>query len=156
MAPDQRQQEGLQKRAWRISERPAPNPIASIAASDYPDPMSAPSSSTFWSLIDRLHVPDDQALELVAYDGKLPTTGRRPRFKLSPEQERIVSTLVQMDNALATVGLDAGWLNRDDGSTGRTPLDLMRAGAMDEVLHSLTQAALRASLQPTPRPRRKR
>jgi hypothetical protein len=56
--------------------------------------MSAHSSSTFWSLIDRLHVPDDQALELVAYDGKLPTTGRRPRFKLSPEQERIVSTLV--------------------------------------------------------------
>jgi hypothetical protein len=57
--------------------------------------------------------------------------------------------LVEIDNALATAGLDSRWLNRDDGSTGRTPLDLMRAGAMDEVLHSLTQAALRASLQPT-------
>jgi hypothetical protein len=111
--------------------------------------MPSPSSTTFWSMIDRWQVPDDQALELVAYEGKLPTTGRRPRFKLSPEQERIVSTLVEIDNALATAGLDCRWLNRNDSSTGRTPLDLMRAGAMDEVLHSLTQAALRASLRPT-------
>jgi hypothetical protein len=92
----------------------------------------------------------------VAYDGKLPDAGRRPRFKLSPDQERIVSTLLEIDSALATAGLGAGWLNRDDSNMGRTPLDLMRAGAMDEVLHSLTQAAPRASLQPTPRSRRKR
>jgi hypothetical protein len=118
--------------------------------------MPSRSSSTFWSLIDRWHVPDAQALELVSYEGKLPDTGKRPRFKLSPDQERIVSTLVEIDNALTTAGLDASWLNRDDSSTGRTPLDLMRAGAMDEVLHSLTQAAFRASLQPLPRTRKKK
>ncbi len=117
--------------------------------------MPSPSSATFWSLIDRWSVPDDQALELVAYEGKLPTS-RRPRFKLSPEQERIVSTLVEIDNALGTAGLDATWLHRDDSSTGRTPLDLMRAGAMNDVLHSLTEAALRASLQPPPRSKKKR
>jgi hypothetical protein len=39
----------------------------------------------FWSLIDRWRVLDEQALELINYEGKLPTTGRRPRFRLSAE-----------------------------------------------------------------------
>jgi hypothetical protein len=37
--------------------------------------MSQPSSAAFWSLIDRWRVSDEQALELISYEGKLPTTG---------------------------------------------------------------------------------
>jgi hypothetical protein len=106
-----------------------------------------PTSATFWSLIDRWHVSDDQALELVGYDGKLQTSGTRPRFKLSPAQEQIVSTLIEIDNALAAAGINTAWLRKKDGSTGRTPLDLMRAGAMDKVLPLVTAAAFRASIR---------
>jgi hypothetical protein len=38
--------------------------------------MSSPSSATFRSLINRWHVSDEQALELISYEGKLPTTAR--------------------------------------------------------------------------------
>jgi hypothetical protein len=40
-------------------------------------------------------------MELVRYEGKLPTTERRPRFRLSTEQARIVATLLEVDSALA-------------------------------------------------------
>src|ERR1700722_8325368 len=39
--------------------------------------MPRPSSVTFWDLMDRWDVSDEQALELVGYEGKLPTTDRR-------------------------------------------------------------------------------
>jgi hypothetical protein len=109
--------------------------------------MPHPSSATFWDLMDRWDVADDQALELVGYDGKLPTTGRRPRFRLSTEQAGLVATLLEVDTALATAGLDPSWLHKRSGMGARSPLDLMRAGAMNEVLRSLTQAALLASVQ---------
>ncbi|WP_428491706.1 hypothetical protein [Rhodopila sp.] len=109
--------------------------------------MPQPSSTIFWSLIDRWGVPEDQALELVAYDGKLPTTGNRPRFKLSSEQTRIVATLAEIDTALAHAGMDPTWLRKRSRGAPRSPLDLMRAGAMDEVLRSLTQMAFKASLK---------
>jgi hypothetical protein len=95
----------------------------------------------------RWDVSDDQAMELVGYEGKLPTTDRRPRFRLSTEQVRIVATLLEVDSALATAGLDPSWLHKRSGKRSRSPLDLMRAGAMDEVLRSLTQTALLASMQ---------
>jgi hypothetical protein len=109
--------------------------------------MPQPSSTTFWDLMDRWDVPNDQALELVGYEGKLPTTDRRPRFKLSTEQARIVATLLEVDSALATAGLKPSWLHKRSGKRSRSPLDLMRAGATDEVLRSLTQTALLASVQ---------
>ena len=62
--------------------------------------MPRPSSVTFWDLMDRWDVSDDQAMELVGYEGKLPTTDRRPRFRLSTEQARIVATLSEVDSAL--------------------------------------------------------
>ena len=74
--------------------------------------MPQPSSTTFWDLMDRWDVPNDQALELVGYEGKLPTTDRRPRFKLSTEQARIVATLLEVDSALATAGLKPSWLHK--------------------------------------------
>jgi hypothetical protein len=109
--------------------------------------MSHPSNTTFWGLMDRWDVPNDQAMELVGYEGKLPTTERRPRFRLSPEEARIVATLLELDSDLATAGLDPSWLRKQSGMGSRSPLDLMRAGAMDEVLRSLTQATLLASVQ---------
>jgi hypothetical protein len=109
--------------------------------------MPRPSSVTFWDLMDRWDVSDDQAMELVGYEGKLPTTDRRPRFRLSTKQVRIVATLLEVDSALATAGLDPSWLHKRSGTGSRSPLDLMRAGAMDEVLRSLTQADLLASVQ---------
>jgi hypothetical protein len=109
--------------------------------------MPRPSSVTFWDLMDRWDVSDDQAMELVGYEGKLPTTDRRPRFRLSTEQARIVANLLEVDSTFATAGLDPSWLHKRSGKRSRSPLDLMRAGAMDEVLQSLTQAALLASVQ---------
>jgi hypothetical protein len=47
--------------------------------------MPHPSSATFWDLMDRWDVAGDQALELVGYQRKLPTTDWRPRFRLSTE-----------------------------------------------------------------------
>ena len=46
--------------------------------------MLHPSSATFWDLMDRWDVSDDQAMELVGYEGKLPrpigdlVSGSRP------------------------------------------------------------------------------
>src|ERR1700722_16033430 len=108
--------------------------------------MSPPSSANFWSLIDRWKVSDEQALELISYEGKLPTTGRRPRFRLSAGQARPVSTLLEVDSALATAGIDPAWLHRRSDDMLRSPLDLMRAGATEEVLRSLTWATLQASV----------
>jgi hypothetical protein len=108
--------------------------------------MPHSSSAAFWSLIDRWRVSDEQALELISYAGKLPTTGRRPRFRLSAEQARIVSTLLEVDSALAAAGIDPVWLQRRSDEMPRSPLDLMRAGAIDEVLRSLTHATLQASV----------
>jgi hypothetical protein len=108
--------------------------------------MSSPASTTFWSLIDRWRVSDEQALELISYEGKLPTTGRRPRFRLSAKQALTVSTMLEIDSALAAAGIDPAWLHRRSDQMPRSPLDLMRSGAMDEVLRSLTQATLQASV----------
>ena len=109
--------------------------------------MPRPSGATFWDLMDRWGVSNDQAMELVGYEGRLPVTDRRPRFKLSTEQAGIVATLLEIDSALTTAGLDPPWLHKRSGKRSRSPLDLMRTGAMDEVLRSLTQTALLASVQ---------
>jgi hypothetical protein len=114
--------------------------------------MPHPSSATFWALIDRWRVSDEQALELISYDGKL--TAGRPRFRLSAKQASIVSTLFEIDSALATAGIDPAWLHKLSDQMPRSPLDLMRAGAMDEVLRALTQATLQASVVRAVRPKR--
>jgi hypothetical protein len=95
-------------------------------------------------MIDRWRVSDEQALELVSYEGKLTTTGR-PRFRLSAKQISTVSTLFEIDSALAAAGMDQAWLHRPSDQMPRSPLDLMRAGAMDEVLRSLTPRLSRRS-----------
>ena len=81
-----------------------------------------------------------------SYQGKLPTTGRRPRFRLPAAQARNVSTLLEVDGALAAAGIDPAWLNRRSDEMPRSPLALMRAGATNEVLRSLTRVTLQASV----------
>jgi hypothetical protein len=106
-----------------------------------------PSTATFWSLMDRWNIPDDQALELIAYDGKLPDSGKRPRFRLSHDQSEIVSSLLEIDFALDVTGLTPDWLSEPMPDTDRTPLDLMRAGAVDEFLDLLRKISFEASLR---------
>jgi hypothetical protein len=116
--------------------------------------MPHPSGATFWSLIDRWRVSDEQALELISYEGKLLATGRRPRFRLSAEQARTVSTMLEVDSAIVAAGIDPAWLHSRSDEMPRSPLDLMRAGAMDEVLRSLTRATLQACVARAGRPKR--
>ena len=54
--------------------------------------------------------------------------------------------MLEVDSALAAAGIDPAWLHRRPDEIPRSPLDLMRAGAMDEVLCSLTRATLQASV----------
>jgi hypothetical protein len=55
------------------------------------------------------------ALSVSSPRRKLPTTDRRPRFRLSTEQAGLVATLLEVDTALATAGLDPSWLHNDPG-----------------------------------------
>ena len=57
--------------------------------------MPPPSASMFWALMDRWRMSDNEALELVSYDGKLPSPGKRPRFRLSPDQRRVMAVLLE-------------------------------------------------------------
>lgn len=68
--------------------------------------------------------------------------------------DRIVAMLIEIDNAIATAGLGVAWLRRKDKETGRTPLDLMRAGAMDEVQPLVMAAMLRVSVRKLRRTRK--
>ena len=104
--------------------------------------MPAASSATFWLLMQRWHVPDDQALKLIGIDGK-----PRRRFKLTPEQARTLSALQAIDSALELAGMDRAWLHsRSSRLRRRTPLERIQAGAADEVLRALAKEALTASV----------
>src|SRR3954467_2529985 len=105
--------------------------------------MPAASSATFWILMQRWHVPDDQALKLIGFEGK-----PRKRFKLTPEQARTLSALLAVDSALELAGMDRAWLHsRCSRLRRRTPLERIQAGAADEVLRVLTKQVLAASLE---------
>src|SRR5215210_5271680 len=104
--------------------------------------MPAASSATFWLLMQRWHVPDDQALELIGFEGKL-----RRRFKFTPEQTRTLSALLAIDSALELAGMDQAWLHSRCGRLRRrTPLERIQAGAADEVFRALAKEALAASV----------
>jgi hypothetical protein len=117
--------------------------------------MPPPTTATFWSLIDRWHLTDEEALEIVAFDGKLPATATRPRFKLSEAQAGVVSVLLEIDSALAIAGIGQDWL-REAAADQRTPVDLLRAGEAEEVLKVLRQRSFALSVEGGPRkpPRR--
>jgi hypothetical protein len=111
------------------------------------------SSAAFWRLVDRLQLPDAEALELIGYAGKLGPSGKRPRFRLSTRQTHLASYLPEIEVALQSIGEPTGWLLRPIRSApfhGRAPIRLMsergREG-MGDVLHFLNRAVLRQSLR---------
>src|SRR5215212_8174973 len=104
--------------------------------------MPTASSATFWLLMERWHVPDDQALKLIGSEEK-----PRRRFKFTPEQARTLSALLAIDSALELAEMDRAWLHRRcTRPRRRTPLERIQAGAADEVLRVLAKAALAASV----------
>jgi hypothetical protein len=111
------------------------------------------SSAAFWRLVDRLQLPDAEALELIAYAGKIGPSGKRPRFRLSTRQAHLASYLPEIEVALQAIGEPPGWLLRSNHSVpfrGCAPIKLMaeRGGeSMGDVLQFLTRAVLRRSLQ---------
>jgi hypothetical protein len=103
--------------------------------------------------MERWSVADALALDLIGYAGRLGASGKRPRFRFTTRQRRVVSYLPEIDAALSGAGVDPGWLhrkNRRPPFSGRSPLDLVRArGAegMAEVLRFLNRAALHLALR---------
>jgi hypothetical protein len=72
----------------------------------------ASATTEFWTLMERRGVPDEQALALVEFGGKIGKSGIRPRFKLITKQMRLLGYLQEIDTALGTAGHDLGWLRR--------------------------------------------
>jgi hypothetical protein len=62
--------------------------------------------------MERWHVPDATALELIEFPGKLGKEGKRPRFRFTTRQLRITSYLPEIDAALPAAGKDQTWLHR--------------------------------------------
>ena len=47
------------------------------------------SAREFWDQMEQWRVPDDVALELIEFPGKLGKAGKRPRFRFTTRQKRI-------------------------------------------------------------------
>jgi hypothetical protein len=120
-------------------------------------PYTVPSGQhnvvrSVWRLVDRLQLPDAEALELIAYAGRIGPSGKRPRFRLSTRQTHLASYLPEIEAALQAIGETPGWLVRRNRSVpfrGRSPVKLMaeRDGeGMGDVLQFLNRAVLRRSL----------
>lgn len=111
------------------------------------------SSRAFWEVVDRLQIPDVDALELIGYPGKIGTSGKRPRFRLSTRQTRLVSYLHEIESALQAIDQTPAWLrrrNRVAPFSGQAPIDWLTARGGDglaEVLQFLNRAVLRKSLE---------
>jgi len=110
------------------------------------------SSAEFWRLIDRLGLPNADALNLIDYPGKLPASGKRPRFRLTTHQTRLANALAEVGTALEAVGETPAWLHQRNHSSpfsGRPPLAIMVVGngeGIGEVLRFLGRLALRKSV----------
>jgi hypothetical protein len=130
--------------------RPAPADAAEYAPSR---PLGRIlSSRQFWDLMERWHISDATALELIEFPGKLGVSGKRPRFRFTTRQRRITSYLSEIDAALVAAGKDQAWLHRKIRGTplsSRAPIEHMVAhgmGGMADVLQLLNRAAMRAAL----------
>ena len=111
------------------------------------------TSRAFWQAVDRLQVPDADALELIGYPGKIGPSGKRPRFRLTTHQTRLAGYLPVIETALEAAGLTPAWLlqrNRAAPFSGRSPIKLMAerdSEGSGEVLQYLNRAVLRKSLR---------
>ena len=130
------------------------SPAAADAADYAPSQPLGPilSSRQFWDLMERWHIPDATALELIEFPGKLGASGKRPRFRFTTRQKRITSYLPEIDAALVAAGKDQAWLHRKIRGapmSGRPPIEHMVAhgmGGMADVLQLLNRATMRVAL----------
>jgi hypothetical protein len=101
--------------------------------------------------MERWHVPDATALELIEFPGKLGASGKRPRFRFTTRQQRITSYLPEIDAALAAAGKDQAWLHRKIHAppfARRTPIEHMvmhGMAGMANVLQALNRAVIEES-----------
>jgi hypothetical protein len=135
------------------------SPSKALGATTREDAAAAPrrlgsilSVTQFWQLMERWHVPDATALELIAYPGKIGTSGKRPRFRFTTRQHRITSYLAEIDAAVAAAGKDSAWLHRKIQSapfSRKTPIEHIIAhgsNGASEVLRVLNMTTMRAAL----------
>jgi hypothetical protein len=98
-------------------------------------------SATFWRLVDRLQLPDTEALE----------SGKRPRFRLSTHQTHLATYLPEIGVTLQALGGAPGWFVRRNRSVpfrGRAPVKLLAerdGGRLGDMLQFLHHAVLRRS-----------
>jgi hypothetical protein len=110
------------------------------------------SAREFWDQMEQWRVPDDVALELIEFPGKLGKAAKRPRFRFTTRQKRITSYLPEIDAALTAAGKDHAWLHRKIQAapfSRRTPIEFMVTNGMDgmaDVLRILSRLAMRAAL----------
>ena len=108
------------------------------------------SSTTFWALMDRWKVPSSRALCLIGHRDRRDGCGK-PKFRMSEEQAKVLSCLLEIDLTLAVTGLQEDRLHKPSPAqslAGASPLDAM--GECDPsraavVLWSLNQVARRRS-----------
>lgn len=141
-----------------VDPTPAGLGHAAAPAPDRPRRASL-SSKTFWSLMDRWGIADEQALDLIDEPGGMPQSGRRPRFSLTADQARRLEYLLDIDTNLneSWGGEDAGkWLARENPGpvfSGRSPLEhMIRHGqpGIADVLRFLHHWGLKQSLKLRP------
>jgi hypothetical protein len=103
-------------------------------------------------MIDRLGIPNAEALNLISYPGKSPSSEKRPRFRLTTRQTRTADALAEVGTALEAVSETPAWLQRRNRSvpfSGFTPLGVVADGSGDGinmVMRFLTRLALRLSM----------
>jgi hypothetical protein len=143
----------MSRAAIATRNKKAEAPAASEREEVPPRPLGRVlSSRQFWDLMERWHVPDATALELIEFPGKLGASGKRPRFRFTTRQQRITSYLPEIDAALMAAGKDQAWLHRKIQSapfSRRTPIEHVVSRGLDgmaDVLQVLTRAAMQASL----------
>ena len=79
-------------------------------------PASPPSrtvtSRAFWQWVDRLQIPDADALDLRGYPGKIGPSGKRPRFRPTSRQARLARYLPEIEAVVRAAGQAPAWLQR--------------------------------------------
>jgi hypothetical protein len=83
--------------------------------------------NTFWKLMDRWQVPTDRALTLIGRDAEPAAKTERPSFRLSEEQAKVVSCLLEIELTLvvAAVGRTRPRNRSRAPADGNVPLDAM-------------------------------
>ncbi len=105
------------------------------------------ASAAFWAMMDRWHVGDLDALDLIGHAGGLTKKGTRPRFKLVGEEVAMFQGLREIESALGSLQLKPqAWLHQAVKAApfgGATPIAYLtrqgRSGLRDAVRFILQQ-----------------